>query len=743
MRKIVLIIIVFSGLLLLNARGVESKAINNGVLDIQHEKVLAIHNNYRIQEVIDGYLLTKEEEIKYVYKNVDIFNIEEQYLAHAQDKNFLYLISKKISEVVLRKINKNNKTIKETKLDIEQIGSLMLNNEELIIVGSNQNDAIISKYTTDLKHYHTYYYGGLGEEHFLKIYLSNNYYYVIGTKDAISENSPFMNVGSINEKKIFLTKINDKGLIVNTCYFNHDEKIEELIDSDFLEGKILLNIRADNNNHLYIIDSNLNREDYFTNQGDQKNVVLFNNNCECLMIETQDKTLLKLKNETKYELDINEPIEYAVITDNALNVYYYQDNYLYQSTIYQYKIEHQEDIIINILNGDFDVNMNMNDLKEIKISSIIHKIDLVLEATTPFFNKQINGKYEALFRIKINDKKSFLLKNNIIIEEYVNVYADHIYPIGYKLKFFGYGLLNDKTVISGMSLSDEGQHKFVISDANGQKQKITFYVVEGYYNKEEEWPDADYTINQDQVLKIMINNYSTEEIKEIYINEQSTPFTVEDNQVVVELNDFSEKGVYQYLINKIVYQDEELEINKKISVKVLKETPKVQIKEQEEENFSLDINLIDNDKAIKDLTFEIYEQDKLLEIQHTYLKEYNLFVGNIYKDKKYKIKAFLIYDLGNKELKKTEIFTTILNFKEGNYELGKVDISENHSQIKLKLSTNNSNLTIDTLMIGTTELKEKYQIVSDYSPIYISLGISVIIVIIGGGYYYYKKQHKK
>ena len=99
--------------------------------------------------------------------------------------------------------------------------------------------------------------------------------------------------------------------------------------------------------------------------------------------------------------------------------------------------------------------------------------------------------------------------------------------------------------------------------------------------------------------------------------------------------------------------------------------------------------------------------------------------------------------MGNKELKKTEIFTTILNFKEGNYELGKVDISENHSQIKLKLSTNNSNLTIDTLMIGTTELKEKYQIVSDYSPIYISLGISVIIVIIGGGYYYYKKQHKK
>ena len=95
MRKIVLIIIVFSGLLLQNARGVESKAINNGVLDIQHEKVLAIHNNYRIQEVIDGYLLTKEEEIKYVYKNVDIFNIEEQYLAHAQDKNFLYLISKK------------------------------------------------------------------------------------------------------------------------------------------------------------------------------------------------------------------------------------------------------------------------------------------------------------------------------------------------------------------------------------------------------------------------------------------------------------------------------------------------------------------------------------------------------------------------------------------------------------------------------------------------------------------------
>lgn len=743
MKRIIKVIIILISLIIFNIFQLESKAETSEFFEVKSEKVLGLNFNYDVKEVIDGYLLTNEGEIKYFYQNIEIFNVKEEYFTHTQDPEFLYLISKNNEGFILRKIGKKNKVIDEVNLEISGIGDVILNNDEIIIVGSSKKDAIISKYSLNLKHLHTYYYGGESTEHFNKIYVQDNNYYIIGTKDAHSINSPFMNVGSINEQKVFLTQINNQGIILNTCYFNHEAQLEELVNSDYLNGQLMLRIKADDINHIYIMDSDLEKKDYFQYKNNPKSIIIFNNNLDYLIVEDYQGIMLKTKNNLQYDLNINSSLEYALIEDNVLTVYYYQDFYLQKASIYQYKIEHQEDIIINIFNGEFNEQIDMNELSEIKISSIIHKLNLELKKIEPFFNKQISGKYEALFKITINNQTSFELKNNIIIEEYLNVLNEHIYPVGYKLKFFGHGLLNGKTIISGASLNDTGEQTLVISDANGNQKKIAFYVVEDYYNKEEELPNTDYIINQNQIVKVKINNYSSEEVQEVYINNESVPFTIDNNQVVVELNNFNKMGIYQYTINKLVYQTREFKIDKHISVKVLKQSPVIQIKEAEQENLSLILNIDDPDKTLKDLVFEIYEEDKLWDVYHTYLKNYTLKLGNIQKDKKYNIKGFLVYDIGNGIMHKQQISDSILKFNMSAYNLGTVATNTNVDEIIIDLFTNDVNITIDKLLIGDVELKDKYQVVTDYLPVYISVGISIIIVIIGGGYYFFKKQQQK
>jgi hypothetical protein len=69
---------------------------------------------------------------------------------------------------------------------------------------------------------------------------------------------------------------------------------------------------------------------------------------------------------------------------------------------------------------DREMTYFKGDLKELKISSYIHDLNLELDSIEPYFSKQIPGKYTGHFKIKINDQKSFKIDNYIKIEEYVN-----------------------------------------------------------------------------------------------------------------------------------------------------------------------------------------------------------------------------------------------------------------------------------------------------------------------------------
>ena len=65
----------------------------------------------------------------------------------------------------------------------------------------------------------------------------------------------------------------------------------------------------------------------------------------------------------------------------------------------------------------------------------------------------------------------------------MNIYDGHTYPVGYNLNFSGYALLDNKSIVSGYKVNEEGLHNLVITDASGNKSKYTFRVVNSDYYK--------------------------------------------------------------------------------------------------------------------------------------------------------------------------------------------------------------------------------------------------------------------
>lgn len=730
MKKIALFIGV---MILLFSSNFFTHAKSNELI-IENKKIWAMPNQSEIKAVEKGLLYINNDSIKYIYNSQEVCSIKEEYLAHTIDSNYLYLVTNNNQNIYLRSISISDKKENIISLNMNRCNQILIIDNELVLIGSSNSDACITKYNKKLNFLYEYKFGGSNYEEFVKTYYYNNKYYLIGKKDAHSKNSPFMDVGSVGEIKTFACIIDNKGIIEESVYFNFNETSELLYTSDFKNNELMVCIKLLDSYQTYILNTNLETLDIEESlETDDK--ILLSNTGNILYINEEE---IKVNNEV-FKIDIDSEILYLDIIDNVLKVYYYKDHYLWESSIYQYKIEKQEDIIVNIYNAEFNEKMNMNDLKELKISSYIHDLNLELDSIEPYFSKQIPGKYTGHFKIKINDQKSFKIDNYIKIEEYVNIYDNHIYPVGYKLKFFGYGLLDGKSIVSDTILKDAGVHNLLISDALGKTKKYTFQVVENYYFNQEEYTFSDYTIRKNDTIEL---NFKTNKLVEnIYLNNQKVDFEQVNEDVKVILNDFQNQGIYIYNINKIEYFDEVKNIEKTFTVRVLKDEPIINITEEKNENFTLNIDFIDYDYSVRDLFFEVYYDDELQEILHSYLNDFEYKVGNIQKDKKITINGYICYDIGNGELKKVEVLKSSFYIDESVYELLHVKRVDN--QIKLEVMTNNKSLTINELEVNNQSFSTKYQTTVNYQPLYISLVLSGIIIIIGGALIYYFKVFKK
>ena len=144
------------------------KAATDEVFDLSEKKIVVMNESDVVEEVTNGYLLTNNNYIKYIYDNKEVISISEEYFAHTVDNEYLYLISKNKEGIFLNKINKKSKKQEKVLLEIANPIDMTINENELIIVGTDHSDALISKYDKNLNYlqnnnfvnslsfYHTY-----------------------------------------------------------------------------------------------------------------------------------------------------------------------------------------------------------------------------------------------------------------------------------------------------------------------------------------------------------------------------------------------------------------------------------------------------------------------------------------------------------------------------------------------------------------------------------------------------------
>ncbi len=737
MKKIILVIaIILFGVIELP----KTQATDNEMFLVEENKILGVNPQYDIEILNEGYLLYNEEEIKYLYQNTELITLKEEYFIHSETKEYLFLITKNSMDIVIHKINNRNKHDEFNKLDLDNVCDLQIIDNEIIVVGSKDQNAVIYKYNMELEYLYSYSYGGKGFEEFKKIYYYNNMYYLIGSKDAHSINSPFLDVGNNGETKIFMSIIDLKGIIKETIYFNHQASREQLGNVDFIAGKFLLEIICEDYSYIYVLNEQLKNIDYQEKTYNSKTKIILSNALKITIVEENTPFNLTIKDRIWF-LDLSGELKQIKMNDNVLQIYYYKEYYLYVANVYQYQIVHQEDIIINIFNGEFDIHNDMNELKELVVTSDIHNLNVVLESTIPSLNKQIPGNYKGIFKIQINNSKTFEIINPIIVEEYLNVFDDHIYPVGYQLKFWGYGMLDDKSVVSGIKLNDVGEHTLVVIDNAGGKKKIHFQIVDNYYNQEEEYPPTDYQLAINQELKLTINNI-LEDVTEVIVNGQSVPFVHENNIVSIKILPPGVANVYEYIIDEIVTSKGSILIDKKVTVKVLKEAPQFIITESSNEKLELDIAITDEKHSLKDLVLEIYNDEKLIEKHQTFLKNTDIKIGKNSVANNVKIKGYFIYDTGDGINRQIDFLNILMNNIPKDYELINVIISDDYKNISLEINTNHPDLVFKELIVNNTNLASKYQVYVNFWPIYIGVITSLIIVIGVGGYIYYRKKKK-
>lgn len=733
---------IICGLFILTING-KNVSANNEAFETVKNKVLMISSEDEIKEVKEGYLVVNTNFINYVYENNEVLKIEEEYFCHTIDQEYLYLISKNNNSFMLSKVNKKTKKRITSVIEIDNPTSMIISDNEILVVGSDDKDAVIFKYDMNLNYLFKYQYGGLGYESFNEVYDTGEDLLLIGIKDAHSLNSPFLNVGSTGEQKVFVVKISKQGIILDTCYFNHQAVVEELDETIFKFNFLMVKIKVDNQYYIYFIDENLDISNYQELEIKGQNQSIISNTNDLLIIQ-ETNTLNLLKEDDIYDLEIPGILKKVEMIDNVLRIYYYQDYYLWEMAVYQYQIIKQEEIVINKLKAEFNEMMDMNTLEEIKVESFIHSLDLKLNKIDPFFSKQVHGTYSGFFEIIINKQKSYSLNIPIIVEEYVNVYDGYTYQTGYSLNFTGYALLDNKSIVSGYKVNEEGLHNLVITDNLGNKSKYTFRIVNDEYYQEvpdENYLKADYIVNKNQEVKIEIK--TNELVEDIYVNGEKGTFEITEQGIDIKLTSFDKPGLYPITIDKIVYQDDIYELNKTYLIRVLKEAPIVNIIEEKSENLKISLDVKDEDKSLENLKFVVYDNEGISEVYYLDYNNINISLGNIQKDKEYKIKGFFIYDQGLGTLKEEEFFDSSFKINMDEYLIIAADVDKETSDITVEFFTNNPQLNIVKLKVGNTDLKEKYQIINNYTPLYISIGLSVLVGGIAVCYYFYHKRKMK
>ena len=210
--------------------------------ETRYEIIVDEVNYYDTNDNLQEIKLLNENKIlvfennTYLIKNNNLVKIDNE------------LVDYEIKEEDIYKLFNHKFCINENEFIDEEclFKDFYLDQKYIYLVGTKNSDAVIIKLNYKLEIIKEILLGGEGNEQFVNVNVISNKLYIIGEKDAVSNNSIFKNVGSENTKKVFIIKYDEE--LEKELYFNFSEEdeffqqvlyLEDYISILFKNGKIV------------------------------------------------------------------------------------------------------------------------------------------------------------------------------------------------------------------------------------------------------------------------------------------------------------------------------------------------------------------------------------------------------------------------------------------------------------------------------------------------------------------------
>lgn len=693
----------------------------------------------------DLYILTTDNNILLYYDNEEKLNIEGIYKTSEidQNQNYLYIATQLNIYII------NLQTYKYETLNhsLNEINDIIVN-DNIYLLGSKNNDAcIIEIINNSLKEY---LYGGINYETFKKGYFQNNKFFIVGLKDAHSENGPFANVGNINDKKSFITIINMNKEIQDTYYFNQLSNNEHITSFNIKNNYLYFILETPFNTYQYTLTTTLQEVEIYLINEQKDNIyeVITNkeNNEHIYIIEEHENIRLNIYKQNtlvdSYQLNTKGIIKNVSLIDGVLYLYISSNSGIIFTTIYEYLDIPNDSLIINRLSNNYD------DTEHIKIKSYFEDLYFEIKSSFPYFQNNINGEYTVTYQAIRTNAPSIVTTSKVIIEPYVNIINNGIYPKDLSLLFYGNGYLNNEKINQGYIVTNPGDYELKIIDANNNTQIYKFKIIENYYKKMNNiYIPSIIELQQDEKYNMIYT--VSQEIDNVIVNNKSYDYYIKDNKLVLDFLSNTNNSIDIYNINYFEYYEHDILkqqfINQQIILRTLKNKPLINIFEQKEnKNLILDLNIIDNNQTLSYIKIIIKDKEQTINTIYNYFQNETINFKNITINKPYNVLIYLGYELGGNNFYEELVINTTCEFKkynQNNIEL-KTDINNNQiDNINIKILGDKTNF--NEVILGTTNLTEKYQKDNNYMYIIICISLSIFIILFTIVIKFYKKRKKK
>lgn len=583
--------------------------------DLEYESILGIDKDtYIINNCEYAYLIYQENKIY-------IENGEVKDWIIINDNIILLVSSNNYSGLIV--FNKRTITKKEVELENIYPKDIYLNEEFIYISGTTKDnfDGIILLLDQSFKEVNKYYFKGdsyLSIDSIIKI---DDYYYITIYKDALCNNSDFISTGNENEKCSIIAKLDLNFKIINAIYFYEGGTNEKIVNIVYSDNLIELILESSKKLFYYKLNLELEVINYYL-MDEIKGmcfIIKHYKSTDGILILNQNS--LKLITSSKVEniytfINTDLIFDYKII-DGELIIYGAKDYTIYISGFNEYEIVNKEDAIFN------KKYINETSINHFKVESWFEKLTFSLESTTPFLNKNINGKYKAVYSALRENNEKITIETDIIIKPYTNFINGGIYEKGKVLEFLGYAKLNGNGIYYGTSLDEEGEYEIEIIDAN---MESTFYKVlvvdEYYFDKKIEYIPSDITITygNTSMLKYYIEDF---DIDYISVDEKAyNDFYIDNGYLNIMFPHPGKSMVEVKKLDYIIYRKGDYffkkEINKSFVITYLKKQPKYNL----EKTINFDslltrYSIEDNNQCFVGLKISSFS-DSIIYTSHTY-----------------------------------------------------------------------------------------------------------------------------